>query len=73
MGVLEPTYDSEIYALKWESKTMEHILEYTINSCKDIALAGAGIGLIGGPYLKAAYILKEIFTKYHQNPFNPCF
>ena len=58
MGVLEPTYDSEIYALKWESKTIEHILEYTINACKDIALTGAGIGMIGGPYIRVALILK---------------
>lgn len=58
MGMLEPTYDSEIYALKWESKTIENILEYTIGTCKDIVLAGAGAGMIGGPYVKAAFILK---------------
>lgn len=56
--MLEPTYDSEIYALKWESKTIENILEYTIGTCKDIVLAGAGAGMIGGPYVKAAFILK---------------
>ena len=58
MGILQPTYDSEIYALKWESKTIENILAYTIDTCKDIALAGTGVGLIGGPYFKAAMILK---------------
>lgn len=29
--------------------------------------------MIGGPYFKAAMILKEIITKYNQNPFTPCF
>ena len=48
-------------------------MSYTIDTCKDIALAGAGIGLVGGPYLKAVMVLKEIITKYNQNPFTPCF
>lgn len=52
---------------------MEHILEFTIDTCKNIVLAGAGIGVIGGPYIKAAFILKEIFQRYNQNPFNPAF
>jgi hypothetical protein len=34
------------------------MLSYTIDSCKDIALAGAGIGIIGGPYFQAAMVLK---------------
>ena len=48
-------------------------MEYTINTCKDIALAGAGASMVGGPYIKAAFILKEVFTKYQMNPFNPTF
>ena len=34
------------------------MMEFTIDSCKSILLAGAGIGIIGGPYVKAALILK---------------
>ena len=71
--MIEPTYDSEIYALKWESKTVENMLEYVIDTCKDLAFTGAGVGLFGGPYIKAALILREIVSKYHSNPFMPCF
>jgi hypothetical protein len=34
------------------------MLEYSINALKDIALAGLGVGLIGGPFFKAAAVLK---------------
>lgn len=43
------------------------------NTCRDIILAGAGAGIVGGPYIKAIFILQEIYRKYHQNPFNPAF
>lgn len=34
------------------------MLEYVIESCKDLAFTGAGIGLFGGPFVRAALILK---------------
>jgi hypothetical protein len=49
------------------------MFEYMINTCRDIILAGAGAGIVGGPYIKTAFILQEIYRKYQQNPFNPAF
>jgi len=34
------------------------MLEYVIETCKDLAFTGAGVGLFGGPYLKAILVLK---------------
>jgi hypothetical protein len=49
------------------------MFSYVISTCRDVVLSGAGAGILGGPYIKAAFILREIINKYHQNPFLPAF
>lgn len=75
-GILDSIYDSEIYSVRWESKSYGDVFDFAIQTGKDIAKANLSIGIlgqIGGPYLRAVAIIRELYKKYHSNPFNPAF
>jgi len=75
-GLLETMYDSEVYAIRWESKSYGSVLDFAVDAIKDIASANLKIGIlgsIGGPYVRAIALIREIYKKYNDNPFNPAF
>jgi hypothetical protein len=75
-GLLDTLYDSEVYAIGWESKSYANMLDYAVETAKDLAKAKINIGIlgsIGGPYLQAIAIIKEIYKKFNNSPFQPAF
>ena len=75
-GLIDTIYDSEIYSIRWESKSYGSVFDFAVETAKDIAEANMKIGIlgsIGGPYLRAIAIIREIYKKYHNNPFNPAY
>ena len=74
--LLETVYDSEVFSVRWESKTFGDMFDFAVNAGKNIVEANIKIGFlgsIGGPYLRALAVMREIYKKYHENPFNPAF
>lgn len=75
-GFLDTIYDSEVYSVRWESKTYGSLLDFAVGGAKDIVGANLKIGIlgsIGGPYLRAVAVMHELYKKYKSNPFNPAF
>lgn len=75
-GLIDTIYDSEIYSIRWESKSYGSVFDFAVETAKDIAEANLKIGIlgsIGGPYLRAIAIIREIYKKYNSNPFNPAY
>jgi hypothetical protein len=59
--LVDYTYDSEIYSLRWESKTYADIFDFVVDTGKNIAEANLKVGFlgaIGGPYLRAIAVIR---------------
>lgn len=65
-------YDSEVYAVRWESKTVRNMFDFAIKSIVDMGPTQS-IAMLGGPYIKAVAILHNLYQKFKDNPFNPAF
>lgn len=60
-GILDSIYDSEIYTVRWESKSYGDVFDFAVQAGKDIAKANLSIGILGqlgGPYLRAVAIIR---------------
>ena len=52
------------------------MFDFAVDAGKNILEANLKIGFLshfGGPYLRAIAIIREIYKKYKNNPFNPAF
>lgn len=71
-GLLNNFYDSEVYSVRWESKTVKNMMEYAVKTITDLDPTQS-IAMLGGPYIKAIAIMHHIYQKFQDNPFNPAF
>ena len=59
---MKTAFDSEIYSVRWESKSLTDFSSYIYDSGRDIFSANIGIATLAagpyGPYLRAAAIVK---------------
>jgi hypothetical protein len=52
------------------------MFDYVVETAQDIGRAKINIGIlgaIGGPYLQAVAIMKEVYKKFNNSPFKPAF
>jgi hypothetical protein len=52
------------------------MFDYIVETAKDIGKAKIDIGIlgaIGGPYLQAVAIMREVHKKFKNSPFKPAF
>jgi hypothetical protein len=71
-GLLSNFYDSEVYAVRWESKTSREMTEFAFNTIKEVGSTQA-LKIVSNPYITAIAALAGIYQKFKENPFNPAF